>query len=384
MPYLHSNKWIRGRHYNAVTTYDSTTYMMTPPQTADLKQSLEALSQMLFHAHLTQQDLDDERKIIMEEWRSKQGVGTAMNRKRTESVRVASRYARHPIIGTPESIQSIPAEQLQQFYQTWYVPNNMQLLIVGDIEPESAVESIRVFFAGIKSKTLPLRDYYEPELTDILRVNKLQDPRSGVSQIAYILRFDESASRAQTNEGRYQRLLDRIALAALTQRLRNQQNNLLEGVNSLVVRKSDIGKTTVALGLFAGVDTTGHRQGLLQIFTEIARLKHFPITEQELIKQKEIIQAQLDNAKKHTGERDFQRWVQTMSDTILSDKPYLTQPEIAVSTQPMLDNITLNEVNQRIQGWLNAQDRIVQYQPPRATQIEDISTQTVIDLQQQA
>lgn len=384
MPYLHDNKWVRARNYNAVTTYDNTTYMLTPPSNSDLKQSLAVLAQMLFHAKLTPQDLDDERKIIMEEWRSGQGVANAMHRQRTDSVRSASRYTRHPVIGTPDSIQSMPAEQLQHFYHTWYAPNNMQLLIIGDIEPQSAVEFIRVFFSEAKARTLPERNYYEPELTDILRINKLQDPRSGVSQVAYIFRFDESRSRVQTEQGRYERLLDRIALSALTQRLRNQTEQLPQGVNSLVVRKSEIGKTTAALGLFAGVAETSHQLGLQQIFTEIERLKRFPLTEQELEKQKEPIREQLERAKQHKSDRDFQQWTQVMVDTVLSDKPYLSQPEIARLTEPLLAQITAEEVNGRVLQWLNAKDRIVQYQPPRATQIEPITESIIGQLQTRA
>ncbi|WP_150539304.1 M16 family metallopeptidase [Actinobacillus vicugnae] len=383
MPYLHEQKWVRAKNYNAVTTTDSTTYLLTPPATAGLEQSFDALSQMVFNAQLTQQDLDDERKIIMEEWRQGLGVGATMNEQRMAAVRADSRYARHRVIGTPESIQSMPATQLQQFYQTWYVPNNMNLLVVGDVEPEKAKEAIQRYFGEVKSKQLPKRDYLEPTLKDRLLINKLQDPRSGVSQVAYIFRFDESKSRAQTEEGRYQRLVDRLALSALVQRLRNQAEVLPKGVSSVVPRKSDIGRNTVALAIFASVAPTSHQLGLKQIFEEIERIKRFPISQEELDKQKAPIFAQIENAKKHDGDRDFQKWMQAMVDTVLVDKPFLTQPEIANLTEPMLKNISVKEVNQRIQDWFSAKDRLVNYQPPRKTQVEPITETMVNELQAQ-
>lgn len=383
MPYLHEQKWVRGKNYNAVTTSDSTTYMMTPPNTAGLSQSFDALSQMLFGAKLSQADLDDERKIILEEWRQGLGVGATMNEQRTASVRANSRYARHRVIGTEQSINSMPATELQQFYQTWYAPNNMNLLVVGDVDPSEAKAEIDRYFGKAEKKNTPVRDYLNPALADCLQINKLQDLRSGVSQVAYILRFDDSESRAQTDEGRYQRLLDRIALASIVQRLRNQSEVLPKGISAVVPRKSDIGTHTAALGLFATVAPTGHLQGLKQIFEEIERLKRFPITEQELEKQKAPIQAQIENAKKHDGDREFSRWVQAMVDTTLLDKPFLTQPEIANLTEPMLKKITVAEVNARIHQWLEAKDRIVQYQPPRDTKL-DISEAQVAQLQEEA
>ena len=120
-----------------------------------------------------------------------------------------------------------------------------------------------------------------------------------------------------------------------------------------------------------------------QIFEEIERLKRFPMTEEELEKQKAPIQAQIENAKKHDGDREFSRWVQAMVDTTLLDKPFLTQPEIANLTEPMLKKITVAEVNARIHQWLEAKDRIVQYQPPRDTKL-DISEAQVAQLQEEA
>lgn len=383
MPYLHEQKWVRGKNYNAVTTSDSTTYMMTPPNTAGLSQSFDALSQMLFGAKLSQADLDDERKIILEEWHQGLGVGATMNEQRTASVRANSRYARHRVIGTEQSINSMPATELQQFYQTWYAPNNMNLLVVGDVDPSEAKAEIDRYFGKAEKKNTPVRDYLNPALADCLQINKLQDLRSGVSQVAYILRFDDSESRAQTDEGRYQRLLDRIALASIVQRLRNQSEVLPKGISAVVPRKSDIGTHTAALGLFATVAPTGHLQGLKQIFEEIERLKRFPMTEEELEKQKAPIQAQIENAKKHDGDREFSHWVQAMVDTTLLDKPFLTQPEIANLTEPMLKKITVAEVNARIHQWLEAKDRIVQYQPPRDTKL-DISEAQVAQLQEEA
>ncbi|MDU8925381.1 pitrilysin family protein [Pasteurellaceae bacterium LIM206] len=369
MTYLMNNKWMRGRNYNAVTTFDSTTYMMTPPVTSTLDDTLNVLSQMLFHAKLTQEELDSERKIIMEEWRQGQSVGNSMARRRTEAVRANSRYARRPVIGYPEDILHMPATQLQKFYQTWYQPHNMQLLITGDFQPEQATALVERYFSAVKAKAVPQRDYLDINLAERLTVRKVQDARSGVSQVAYIYRFDESQSKAQTTEGRYNRLLDRIALTAITKRLRNQQEQLPKGVDTIVVRKSDIGRNSVALGLFAGVGDTAHQLGLKQIFTEIERIKRYPITQSELDKLKETLQEQIETAKTKNDDRDFRQWMQVMSDTLLSDRPYLTQSSIARLTEPMLRKITPAEVNARIQQWFNAKDIVLQYQPPRKTEV---------------
>lgn len=379
MPYLHSHKWQRAKHYNAVTNNESTTYMMSPPVQFGLNKTLNVLHEMLFNAQLTQHDLDLERQIILEEWRGGQGVASRMNLQRTQSVREHSRYARHQPIGNQKNIETLPATELQHFYKTWYVPNNMHLLIVGDVQPQTAIQAIEQQFSAIPARPLAQRDYYEPKLVAQLRIHPLGDAQSAVSQIAYIFRFDEAKHREMTREGRKQRLIDRIALAWLEQRLKNEQAHLTGSVKSLVSRKSDIGKTSVALGIFASVENLAHRDGLRQILQEIQRLQHYPMTDDELAQQKKKIQAQLDTAKQHNNDRDFAKWVQVMTDTEVIGKPYMTQKDIAEQTQPLLDSITTQDIAQRVQQWFNSPDQIVQYQTPNQQVIPVI---TVVEVEQ--
>ncbi|SUT93551.1 M16 family metallopeptidase [Actinobacillus lignieresii] len=383
-PYLHEQKWKQEKNYHIETGYDHTTYHMIPPSTSNLDKSLYLLEQMLFQAKLTQEDLDDERKHILEEWRQAQSVGSLMNQKRIAAVRADSRYADRAIIGTAENIQNLPATQLQQFYQTWYTPNNMQLLVVGDIEPEAAQQQIQQRFSSFTAKEMPKRDYLEPKLSEGLAINKLQDARSSVSQVAYIFRFDEMKHRVRTNEARYERLIDRLALALLSQRLQDQSAALPKGVSAITVRKSDIGRNTAALGWFATVASTQHELGLKQIFSEIEHLKGSPITEEELTKQKEAVQIQIENAKKDENDRDFQQWLQIMSESVLADKPYLTQKKLAELLEPMLKKVSAKEVNERIQQWIGSKDRLINYQPPRKVQIKPITLETVNKLQAEA
>ena len=383
MPYLHEQKWARGKNYSAVATYDDTAYTMVPPATSGLSQSLDALSQMLFGAKLTQADLDDERKIVLEERHQSLGAGAAINEQRTASVRVDSRYARHPVTGSEESISGISSAQLQQFYQTWYVPNNMNLLIVGDVKPDAAKAEIQRYFGGYEFQDLPKRDYLEPKLADRLQIDHLQDPHGNISRVAYILRFDESKSRGTAETARFERLVDRLTLSALLRRLHNQAESLSKGVSSITARKSDIGRNTTALGIFATVEANAHQSGLKQILTEIERLKHFPITEEELAKHKAALSVQIEKAKRHDGDRDFAAWVEVMAKTVLTDKPFLTQPELAARAEPLLKKITAAEINDRLQAWLGASDRIVQYQPSGQTKVSPMSGKTVAALQEE-
>ncbi len=123
---LIANGWRRGANFNAVTNYERTLYMFSPNKgTAQLHETLKALSSMLAPHTFSSADWDKEKQIILAEWRNGLGVNERMNRKRTAVIRSGSRQARYAIIGTPESINNMPEQVLQDFHARWYVPNNM-------------------------------------------------------------------------------------------------------------------------------------------------------------------------------------------------------------------------------------------------------------------
>ncbi|PJG86322.1 M16 family metallopeptidase [Conservatibacter flavescens] len=384
MPYLHEQGWLRGKNYNAFTNQDHTTYLYMPPQHFSLAQTLDVVKQMLFEAQITEQDWEDERKIVLEEWRSRDSARRRLYEQRQSSTRTDSRYANRPVIGTEQSITTMPVKELQDYYRQWYVPNNMQLLLVGDFDVKKVEDMIRSFFGDLKFQPLPTRDYYEPTLKTRIQVDKLSDPQNNNSQVAYIWRFDDTASQEQTDEGFYQRLIDNLATALINQRFQDEKSQLPSMISSLGGRKYTIGKTTSVFMLSANVEKQSHHQALQYMIAQTERLKRYPMTEVELEKQKAKILAQLDNDRNVQTRYSFDEWVQEMINTVLNDKTFYPQAKVEELVKENLPQISLDMVNQRIQHWLASGDQIVQYMPPLTEQVEPISPDLVVKWQQQA
>ncbi len=73
-------------------------------------------------------------------------------------------YAGHPyerdVIGSPEHLKNPRLSKLIEFYETWYVPNNMALIIVGDFDAEATKPMIEETFGRLEYKELPERPSY--------------------------------------------------------------------------------------------------------------------------------------------------------------------------------------------------------------------------------
>ena len=375
---MHQQGWVRAKHYNAMTNYERTLYMMSPPGGAQqLDVALQNLRQMVGHASLKQSDLDDERRIILEEWRGKLGVAERMNQQRVKAIRHDSRYPMRQTIGTEQSIRTTSAETLQQFYQRWYHPGNMRLLIIGDFKPEVVVADIQNAFNSLPAGTIPERDYYEPNLEKRLNVARLQDSQSGASQVSFVVRFNPGKTTYR------ERLINQIAISAYTRQIRRQESTLPPQVGSLVVRKSNIGKTTEALGLFADVMPDGHAVALDVLLREWERMRRYGLNDVDIT---EIKQSLRDTAQRMTDkpeQREFADWVQKITTDWALDKPYVGSQQRGREALALLETIDNQEVNTLVQNWLASEDTLVQFSLPGMTAFTLPTTEAIRQKQRQ-
>jgi zinc protease len=99
-------------------------------------------------------------------------------------------------LGTRESFQKTTGAMLKKFYDTWYVPNNALLVVVGDVDPPAVLKRVRELFEEIPSRPLPKR----PEVNlSALKPNQIQldtDMSYGIAVVAYRLPGSDSPDYA--------------------------------------------------------------------------------------------------------------------------------------------------------------------------------------------
>lgn len=372
----------RGKNFNAMTSFERTLYLFSPPKgTAQLPAALNALTAMLKTPNFSESDWQEERQIILAEWRNGRGANERMNRQRTASIRSGSRQARGSVIGEEKDIREAKADTLREFHQQWYHPNNMQLLIAGDVNPAEIRPLLEETLGTLPSAPLPERggSYYEPQLQSGWHTSQLQDKDSGGSHIALIFRLDDSPSRDYTNvAGRRERLLDRYAINILNERLKNQQDSLPEGVSNVSLRKADIGHHTTAVGLFATVYPQRHAAGLTALLRLSQQLLNEPVTQAEVDAYSQKLNGIVDAARQKTALPElFGDAIRTVSDSFFNNRPIRTQAENAALTAPIIPTIHAGGVQARIMQWLHADDKLVQYQGASLTPVS-IASSTAI------
>ena len=175
-----------GARNNAFTSNDVTVYQDWLPRAA-LETVFEVEADRLRNLAFEPKVIESERGVVHSERRLR--VEDSYIGRLQEQVQ-ATAFLAHPYgiptIGWPSDIQSWRIEDLKAFFATYYAPNNCTLVLVGDVEPQSAIALARKYFEPIPAHEppMPIRTQ-EPPQEGERRVNIEADAQTPLVQFAY-------------------------------------------------------------------------------------------------------------------------------------------------------------------------------------------------------
>jgi len=140
-----------GGNINAFTSYDMTVYHITMAS-RDAAVGFDVLADAMQNSTFDATELAKEEEVVIEEIRrSDDSPDNLLSRVLFETAYQTHPYSKE-VIGTQESVRSFSREGLLAFYHSWYVPNNMTFVAVGDFDPKVALEQIQKAFANAKPR----------------------------------------------------------------------------------------------------------------------------------------------------------------------------------------------------------------------------------------
>ncbi len=140
---------------NAYTSSDVTVYTDWVPRSA-LELNFDLESDRFQNLAFVEEVVNSERGVVYSERRS--SVDNQSFRKLHEQVNATAFIAhpyQFPVIGWPSDIENWKMEDLQQYFQTYYAPNNTTLVIVGAVEPKQVFELAEKYFGPISAQPAP-------------------------------------------------------------------------------------------------------------------------------------------------------------------------------------------------------------------------------------
>lgn len=348
----------QGRDFNAMTNSENTRYMVNLKNTTPerLTKVLGIYQQIAFHAKIKASSLDKERLIIQEEWRGKLSHRSRVNDEKKALLRVGSLYPERPVIGTQETIRNTQASELRNFYQDWYAPNNMALVIFAPVDSVELEKQIKHTFGSEPKRILPKRHPKDPLLDTNLKIGQLTDPGSKVNRVALLYRFKNE--HANTDESRRDGLIDYMTRNLLTDQIRRQRDVLPDHVRVLSSTKGSVSPNVDILGFSVNVDDGYHALGLEALVQELERIETHGFFQQDF---DQVYQKVIDTAErnKNAAKSRGTIWSVKMVDAVTSDKILHDPQESNDRILRLITTISLEDVNIRLRQWLSSPDRIL-------------------------
>ena len=153
-----------GANLNAYTGMDETVYNIddVPTNTPGAVEScLTILYDWSNALLLREEDIDKERKVIYEEWRTRRDASQRMIDSIAPAIFKDSKYAERMPIGLMNVVQNFEPQQLSDYYHKWYRPDLQGIIIVGDINADEIESRIKELFSVIPAHENPTERKYE-------------------------------------------------------------------------------------------------------------------------------------------------------------------------------------------------------------------------------
>ena len=147
-----------GAYFNAHTGLDLAVFEISlPSEHADF--ALKNQKEILFNLKITQEELDEEKKVILEEVSQVQDDPMRY----AASLVYQSLFKDHPyqkpVYGRKEIIEATTVEQLEEFHQNFFIPQNCTLAIVGDFKIDEMEKKVRDTFGDLDKGAATARSY---------------------------------------------------------------------------------------------------------------------------------------------------------------------------------------------------------------------------------
>ena len=276
----------KGAVTNAATSKDFTHYyILIPSQYFDL--ALDLHSDMLLNPLVPRKELEKERKVVIEEIAKNNDRPTTLLYRNL----IKGLYKTHPykrdVIGTKEVISTISREQILDFYNTWYIPQNMTTVIIGDIDTQKALEAVKLKFnkpVDITSKGQKI--VYKMDKRPSSQVENKLDMKV---ETGYILIGFKGCQAIDSKDSYALDVLATILGDGKSSRLYKNLKEHKQHVRSISASHSSMRDDSIFF-VSANYLTEDIPRLKSAIFDEIIKLQKNEITEEEIQKAKNIIE----------------------------------------------------------------------------------------------
>ncbi|MFO7622390.1 MAG: insulinase family protein [Bacteroidales bacterium] len=374
-----------GYNINAYTGFDETVYNLSdvPVEVPGLIDTcLLILHDWSDFITLQEKEIDLERGVIAEEWRTSKNAQRRMIFEVIPVVLKGSRYANRDIIGDLEVIRSFSYDALRSFYHDWYRTDLQAIAVVGDIDVDEIETRIKALFSKIPAvkNALP-REFeevpYHEETYYVLATDK-EAPQTSVTVVALHKAVPPgNKSLGYIRDNHVISLMNSMMSTRISELLQKGDPPFIAGsvsFGSYYARGYD------AFTIYANARRNEQTLALKGIYTEAERARRFGFFDGELSRAKASMLASYENYYKQKDKIDNDTYIQGIQDYFLTGEPLTSIDFDFGFLKQVIEGITAGEVSERFRELMIDENRTIIVQGLEGEDIIHLSEQEAHDI----
>lgn len=344
-----------GADLNAYTSFDQTVYILPIPtdKPGNLEKGFQIIGDWAHNALLTDKDIDEERGVVLEESRLGKGADDRMRKKYFPKLAEGSLYAQRLPIGKDDIIKNSKYEKTRSFYKDWYRPDLQAVVVVGDIDVETAKKLIMENFGGIKNQgNERARKYVDVTPRKAPEAMVVTDKEA--SQSVILLTFPFTKKHDEVTVGDYRQ---QIVKGLAGQILSHRFSDLTKGANPPFpfagVDFEGLIHGYESFEAYALFGPEGPQKALNGLTAELLKAKKFGFNQSELDLVKTELMSNMEKTYNERTTTESKDYVEEYIRAFLDKEPF---PGIANEYnyyKSLMPGITLAEVNAEVQKWMS-------------------------------
>ena len=341
-----------GQNLNAYTSIDETVYNINNvPVIRDgiVDSCLLILHDWANDLTLAEDEIDNERGVIHEEWRTGQGAMMRMYEQAFPKAMGGSKYGHRLPIGTIEVIDNFPYQALRDYYEAWYRPDQQGIIVVGDIDVDKVEAKIKELFSPIQMPANAPERKYEliPDNKEPI-VTIAKDKEQSMTMIYLWYKHPATPKEAKENIGY---LVQNYMFSMISSMMYTRLDELRQGANPPFIHAASgnstflLAKTTEA---FAGMAVSKDDEiptALAAMVREIERARKFGFTASEYARAKADYLRGLESSYNERDKMKNDQYVQDYVRHFIDNEPIPgIENEYAIMNQ-LAPNIPVEAIN---------------------------------------
>jgi zinc protease len=317
-----------GENLNAGTSWDQTVYNISSvPVSREgiLDSCLLVLHDWSSFISLDDKEIDNERGVIHEEWRTRSNAYQRIMEQVLPVAFEGNQYGNRFPIGKMEVIDNFKYQELKDYYKKWYRPDLQGLVIVGDVDVDKVEAKIKTLFADIAKPTNPAtRTEYEVKDNDAPIVSVATDPEAQQVRVDIIYKRDLMPKQLRPTAAS---LISKYMTEVIEKMLNARLQELGQKANAPFAdaRSFDgnfyVANTKDAFDIAAFCKEGGINAGLTTIANEAERVRKFGFTASEFERAKADFLSDLETEYKDRAKQKNRYYVKQYVDNFINETP---------------------------------------------------------------